>query len=174
MIMADETRLKSKAVIWMNIIGCCFPHSTNWKHFFISVTDCLSKRFSVGKLNSEYAVVGSIVEVVCSAGDSSKGFDESLISPYRAPYFELIEILQILVVGSLENLCVSHKTPWLSRYEALFHLKSESDTKCENRQESAKFASSAQFSNIIFSLNSSSLTNDCKLVLDLLILIQNE
>ena len=170
MIKADETRLKSKAVIWMNIIGCCFPHSTNWKHVFISVTDCLSKRFPAGKLNSEDAVGGFIVEVVCSAGNS---FDENSNSPYRAPYFELIEISQILVVGSLENLCVSHKTPWLSRYEALFHLKSESDTKCENRS-SSKFASSAQFLNNIFSLNSSSLTNDCKLALDLFILNQNE
>ena len=77
----------------------------------MSMTDCLSKRFPAGKSDGEDAVVGFIVEVVCSAGGSSKRFDESLISPYRAPYFELIEILQILVVGSLENLCVSHKTP---------------------------------------------------------------
>ena len=139
----------------------------------MSVADCLSKRFPAGKLNSEDPVVGFIVEVVCAAGDSSKRFDENWNSPYRAPYFEFIEIPQILVVGSLENLCVSHKTPWLSRYEALFHLKSESDTKCENLS-SSKFASSAQFSNIIFSLNSSSLTNDCKLALDLFILNQNE
>ena len=73
MISADETKLKSKLFMTINIIGCCFPQSMTWKHFFISLTDCLDptpKISPVGKPNIDDFVVDEAkdVDVVDTVG----------------------------------------------------------------------------------------------------------